>query len=354
MSSYVGYRDAGKTNEQGLKEELNRLYTKGVAVVDTPTALAVSQRGAGANMSIDVAIGDAHLVIPSGLYSYWGWTDAVANCTVTAANVSNPRIDVVVAYVDLSVTSTSSSNNPGALKFSAIAGTPAGSPTAPSTSTIQAALGNSVPFIKLAQIAVAANATQVVNANLTDVRQPIAVKSRLWGGSNNTNGHAVPNTADDTVVLFGALTAANIGGVIYPINSIYIETSGTNPATTFGFGTWVAFAAGRTLIGNGISDQAFAAGTTGGESNHTLTVNELAVHAHGVNDSGHTHGETTAGGTGSVTSITGSINLSTSAISTPLSTQSSSTGITIQNGGGGASHNVLQPFIVVYFWKRTA
>jgi hypothetical protein len=211
MGSFVGYRDNGKTNEQGLKEELNRLFTKGVPMVDTPTSLAVSQRAAGANMSVDVAIGDAHLVIPSGLYSYWAWTDAVTNVTVTAANVSNPRIDVLVAYVDLSVTSTSSSNNPGALKFSAVAGTPAGSPTVASDSTIQAALGANVPFIKLAQIAVAANATNVVNANLTDVRQSIALKAALSANIVTTaaiaDGSVTPNKQADTA-LFAAVNTA--------------------------------------------------------------------------------------------------------------------------------------------------
>ena len=210
MSSYIGYRDgAGFTNEQGLKQELNKLFTKGVSSVHSSTSLAVSQRGAGANMSVDVAIGDAHLVLPSGLYSYWGWTDAVTNITITAANPANPRIDVVVAYVDLSV--ASGTNNPGALKFTAVAGTAAGSPSAPSDSTIQAALGASVPFIKLAQVAVAASASNIVDANITDARQPVAAKTRLWGGSSNTNGHTVPNAADS----YFALTSDTGGKVNY-------------------------------------------------------------------------------------------------------------------------------------------
>src|SRR4051794_27396193 len=102
MTSYLGYRDgSGLTNEQGFREELHVLFTPGVSIVHSPTSLAVTQRAAGSNMSVDVAVGDAHLMLPSGLYSYWGWTDAVSNVSITAANASNPRIDVVVAYVDL-------------------------------------------------------------------------------------------------------------------------------------------------------------------------------------------------------------------------------------------------------------
>jgi hypothetical protein len=203
MGAYLGYRDgSGSTNEQGLHQDLNKLFTKGVSSVHSATSGQVTQRGAGANMSVDVAIGDFHLPRPAGDYSYWGWTDAASNVVITAANAANPRIDVVVAYVDLTI--TTGLNNPGALKFTAIAGTPAGSPTVPSDSTIQSTLGANVPFIKLGQVTVPANAASIVNANITDIRQAIGLKGRLWGGSSNTFGHTVPNAADDTVLLANA------------------------------------------------------------------------------------------------------------------------------------------------------
>jgi microcystin-dependent protein len=117
----------------------------------------------------------------------------------------------------------------------------------------------------------------------------------------------------------------------FPIGCIYTETSGTNPGTTFGFGTWAAFGAGRVLVGNGTSDQAFAAGATGGESNHTLTVPEIPAHTHSYNFN-NTVGSIAAGG---------GIGANTPAL------QTGST-------GGGGAHNNLQPYIVVYFWQRTA
>lgn len=216
MSTYVAYRDGGRTNEEGLFKSIYRLFTKGVPLIDSSTSMQVVQRSAGANMSVDISVGDVSFHFPSATYGLWAWQDAVSNVSVSSANPTNPRIDVVYAYVDLSVVNPALDNNPGALKFGVYAGTPAGSPSAPSDSAIQTLLGAGVPFVKLAQISVAAAATQVVNANITDYRYPIAFKGRLWGGSSNTRGHTIPNVADDEVVLKDAvqtLTNKSLGSI---------------------------------------------------------------------------------------------------------------------------------------------
>lgn len=155
-------------------------------------------------MSVDISIGTALMNKSDSTYGWAAWQDAVTNLTISAADPSNPRIDAVVAYIDLSVISAVSNNNPGALKFSDVTGTPAGSPTAPSDSAVTSALGAGVPWIRLANVTVGAGATQVVTANIADVRPPFAVHARLWGGSSNTYGHTVPNVADDTVQLLAA------------------------------------------------------------------------------------------------------------------------------------------------------
>lgn len=224
MAEYIGYRDGGKTNEQGLKEELNQLLTPGFPTINNATGLSATQRGAGSNMSVDIQIGDVHIQKLTLDYSFWGWTDAVVNKTLTASDPTNPRQDIVVAYVDLSVVSSASNNNPTALKFAVVAGTPAGSPVDPSNATIQAAVGAGNPWQKLARVAVAANAANIVNANITDLRSTIAFKGRLWGGANNTTGHTVPNVADDTVQLLAAVQS--------PTNKTY--TGNTNKMTSGG------------------------------------------------------------------------------------------------------------------------
>lgn len=160
-------------------------------------------------MSVDVSIGNIIMPLPSGAYSYDGWTTAVQNVTIATANGSNPRIDTVVAYVNLSVVNSSNPNNPGALVFISVAGTAASSPTAPTSSTIQSAIGAGVPWTPLANIAVGTSVTSIVTANITDTRYSWAVRADLWGGSANTQGHNVPNVADDTVALLNATQTFN-------------------------------------------------------------------------------------------------------------------------------------------------
>lgn len=170
----------------------------------------------------------------------------------------------------------------------------------------------------------------------------------------------------DTIASYLAVSLSNTGTLatnalaqIYPIGSLYMSTLATNPATTFGFGTWLAFAAGRTLIGVGTSDQAFAAAATGGESNHVLSGGEMPAHAHGVSDPGHSHDAGNlihAGGGGADWDV----NTSAANRATSLNwgdgtrTSASGTGITTQNAGSSLAHNNLQPYIVTYIWQRTA
>ena len=107
----------------------------------------------------------------------------------------------------------------------------------------------------------------------------------------------------------------------------------TNPATLFGFGTWVAFGAGRVIVGVGTSDATYAAGATGGESTHVLTTPEMPSHTHGV-----------LGGIGSGTHTYPSGKVY------PTNSDDWSTG----SAGSGSAHNNLQPYIVAYMWNRTA
>lgn len=137
---------------------------------------------------------------------------------------------------------------------------------------------------------------------------------------------------------------------LYPVGSIYISTVATNPATLFGFGTWSAFAAGRTLIGVGTSDQAFAAAATGGESNHTLTGAESG-------EKGHIHNYLTDDNGSSTTSLV----MNHTGTSHNVATfNSASGGLTsgseqaIAASGATNAHNNLPPYIVTYMWVRNS
>ena len=177
----------------------------------------------------------------------------------------------------------------------------------------------------------------------TDVSGTLGISNGGTGVTSTTGtGNAVlssspslstPSIYNPTITSPTIAGYATVLALIYPIGCIYTETTGVNPGTTFGFGTWSAFAAGQVLVGNGTSDQAFVAGATGGESNHTLTSNEMPAHTHTI-------------GFGSDLSNLGVA-------------RQSDTGGSFFNGntgstGGGAAHNNLQPYIVAYYWQRIA
>lgn len=69
---------------------------------------------------------------------------------------------------------------------------------------------------------------------------------------------------------------------IYPVGSIYISTNlaTANEVIQKLGGNWESYASGKTLVEVGTSDQTFNVRQTGGESNHTLTVAEMASHSH--------------------------------------------------------------------------
>lgn len=132
------------------------------------------------------------------------------------------------------------------------------------------------------------------------------------------------------------------GPMLYPVGSLYFSTSSTNPATALGFGTWTAYAAGRFVVGVGTSDQTFAAGATGGESNHTLTTNEMPSHSHNPQFS---NGNASVVGAGSGTAA----NIPGGGANFVSKTENATT-----NTGGGAAHNNLPPYVAAYIWQRTA
>lgn len=149
---------------------------------------------------------------------------------------------------------------------------------------------------------------------------------------------------------------------IYPVGSIYINAdASTNPSILFGFGTWVAFGAGRVLVGVDATQAEFdTLGETGGAKTHLLTGAESGVkaHSHAITDPGHQHNlfinifNTFQAGGGTIVperqpSFTPQNNWMSSA----------TTGITIQNATASNAtnaHNNLQPYITVYMWRRSA
>jgi microcystin-dependent protein len=136
---------------------------------------------------------------------------------------------------------------------------------------------------------------------------------------------------------------------VYPVGSIYISTVSTNPdALMFGDNgdtTWVAFGAGRVLVGIDSSDTNFdTAEETDGVKEVTLTKEQSGLPAHthylqyySLSDGGDNGGAATGD---DLRDNTGN--------SQQLGT------IAISGQDASQAHTNLQPYIVTYMWKRTA
>ncbi len=127
---------------------------------------------------------------------------------------------------------------------------------------------------------------------------------------------------------------------IYPVGSIYISTDlNTAEAVTQKFGgTWESYGQGRTLVGvgtgnDGTISKSFEVSSTGGEYNHTLTINEMPAHSHLFAAVFYTPGVGNLSSGGDLTRGDGRY-----------------TGDT----GGSQAHNNIQPYITVYMWKRVS
>jgi hypothetical protein len=155
---------------------------------------------------------------------------------------------------------------------------------------------------------------------------------------------------------------------LYPVGSIYINaTNATNPGTLLGFGTWVAFGAGRVPVGFNASNPLFdTAEETGGSADaitvshtHTFSATTSTKTLTGTITNqyvaGNTYGTTT--GVFSQTNIEvdgdggeGRPGRDIAFDGTHDHTVSGTTGST---GSSGTNAN-YQPYITVYMWKRTA
>lgn len=209
MGQYIDQADGGYTNQEAHHKAFQRLFGAGIPLHYNANSLKVTQRGAGANMSVDVAAGDVNLVFPNNTHSCWGFTDATVNVPISAADPSNPRVDVLVVYFDSTAVSNLVTNSDGALLFHVEEGTPAGSPTIPSDSTIQTALGANVPFVRLADITVGAAATSITNANINDRRTQLLPSFPITNDNLSTDEGELGGEWETWVPTFTGFTLGN-------------------------------------------------------------------------------------------------------------------------------------------------
>lgn len=159
----------------------------------------------------------------------------------------------------------------------------------------------------------------------------------------------------DTLTILGDIVAPMFLNKIFPIGAVYITYGNNNPGNFLG-GTWEQFGQGRTLVGEGTGNDgstsmSFTTFGAGGEYNHKLDYYEMPNHSHNeyAMIEGYSEwdsftpipysmlfnwgkGEYRDGGTYHAARV-------------PLNSVTS-------DEGGSRSHNNIQPYIVVYFWRR--
>lgn len=171
------------------------------------------------------------------------------------------------------------------------------------------------------------NSTQYMNLPLF-----VGTDKPAWLTDFNSAMQAIDNTSsqhkDDIDALQTAVTALqNSITNLHPVGSIYISVSSTNPGNLFG-GVWQRIQ-DTFLLAAGVG---YPAGSTGGEPQHILTIDEMPAHKHAVG-----YGANTTAGSAEIPVVSAT---RTSAETTSV--------------GGGHPHNNMPPYLAVYMWQRTA
>lgn len=138
------------------------------------------------------------------------------------------------------------------------------------------------------------------------------------------------NNNDNAYEIIGS-NSTEIINAVYPVGSIYMSVTNTNPQTLFG-GTWEQLK-DRFLLGAG---DTYDNGDTGGAATVSLTAAQNGPHTHSLSGN-------------NIMVFTGSGN-----VGNPGTQLVGNSSITTGSSGSGQAHNNMPPYLVVYMWKRTA
>lgn len=370
MATYVSNRDSGgSTDEKGhlkfwSKTLIGNVLNGQEVVASSPLA-----------MSVRVSAGDIR--IPYSDYAHMAWSEGYTTVTISTPDPTNPRIDRIVAYIDRSMNFAEEDiNNPGALKYMAVAGSPNSSPVAVSNSTIDTAVSGN-PWVELARVRVNAGVTQISSSNITDYRTFINLAPEVNATPIGTVVDFAGTTAPNGWLLcYGQAVSRTAYASLFAVLGT-IHGPGDN-TTTFNLpdlrGRVVA---GQDDMGGSSADRLTGSsggvngdtlGAVGGSENHVLLPTQLPStgigindpgHAHGVSDPGHNHGlyqdlVSTSGGGNQRTYLGGGsgqqLKWSASNIApsgSNIGIYGSGTGITISNSGANVPHNNVQPTAIL-------
>jgi hypothetical protein len=192
------------------------------------------------------------------------------------------------------------------------------------------------------------------NTEFTAVQTAINTKADVNGSATEsfsaTTATAGTNTTQVATTAF--VTAAL--DLVFPVGAIFTTvTAYANSAAVvaaIGGTTWVSFAAGKMLIGVDSGDTDFdTVEETGGAKTHTLTEAEMPSHRHIENIPRDNHGS----GPAQVSSWS-SGDAPDDDHYEHYTGYTGGTGATETSAGTTQAHSIMNPYITVYMWKRTA
>ncbi|WP_270511361.1 DUF859 family phage minor structural protein [Holdemanella biformis] len=159
------------------------------------------------------------------------------------------------------------------------------------------------------------------NANRLTVNGDLAINSV----KENTSSTKMLVNGGNTVMYRDWNKLVNsIKSAMYPVGSVYITYNNVNPGTFLG-GTWERFGQGRTLVGEGTGNDgstsmSFTANSTGGLYNHSMVRNDIGYIYYGA----------------------------------LLNSNGNQMGVHDHDKNMKTKIPLMQPYITVYFWRRTA
>lgn len=196
---------------------------------------------------------------------------------------------------------------------------------------------------------------------ITATRAEEIYNASIIGGEIDENGQLLLITRGGTIVNAGAIIAPKAAvEKAHPVGSIFIATVPTNPGNQamLGVGTWVRWGQGKIPLSQIDSDADFnTAEETGGNKSLTLSAAQLPAHVHSI--PAHTHSialtydkinvNSDNADAGRVTEI----DFGTARATDKTGTTGASAATNSGSIGDGAAIDILPPYIIAYFWKRT-
>lgn len=198
----------------------------------------------GSGMNVTVKAGTASVGKDPSYDINIAGTETVS---VGAASPSNPTNTLIVAYVDRNVAGSTAvtDNTNDVFKLRAVSGAAAATPSDPTTSAIQAAIGAANPYIILARVLKRPGAASIINSDITDLRKMITLRDgRINRSEIISNGTVLPRNLSPSARGDRSTSEVDTGTKWIDGRTIYQKTFATGGLKN----------AGKTTVPHGIEN----------------------------------------------------------------------------------------------------